>query len=246
MSREVIDDRVIAFSNVKQHWVWRLDDAAESSMTMIRTWPNQDRKVPDSLVLDDPDKDARDSPQTATNHIGHSFVVHRLRAGGRRERFSWFYCVRRHGTNREEIEGYDVRFETLLPEIPQTIGLRPGARLMGAAPTVNGIPQMYFRVGGDLLYLNDGHTPTPYQGGLPQTISSHQLAGPLVLSVGRKGNGAYFLQLDSLHHQGAHADVTVENDLPSDPLLWHRWVYTVELAQDRRLFVHRRAVKFDD
>src|SRR5262249_4468327 len=151
-----------------------------------------------------------------------SFLVHRLRSGGRPVRYSWFYRVRRHETNREEIEHYDVRLENLEPDIPQTINLKLGAKLMGGAPNTSGLLFMYFRVGGDILYLNDGRSASPYQGGLPQNISSHHLYGPLVLSVGRKASAAYFVQLDSLHHQGAHADFPLDNDLPADPLLWYQ------------------------
>ena len=242
---EVIDNRVIAFSTVKQHWVWQLEDAAKSSMTMLRTWPNHVRKHDDSIVMDD-----QNEFQTATNHITHSFLVQYPGSAShlqRAERFSWFYRVRRHdGPIREEIERYDIEFKSLDPQIPQSIRLTEGAKPIGAALDLNDIPRMYFKVGGDIWYLSDGLSANLAQGGLPRTIVSHQLAGPLILSVGSKDHDARYIQLDSLHHQNVHGVVSIENKLISDPLLWFRWLYTVELNAENRLSVYRRIVKFDD
>src|SRR5207248_597535 len=150
--------------------------------------------------------------------------------GGRRrgvEKFVWFFCVQRDdGSNFEALERYEVEFESLDAETPQAINLPSGAKPIGAAPDRNGIPQMYFRVGPEIWFQNEGPSASLYQGGLPRTIVSHHLAGPLVLSVGEKEHGARYIQLDSLHHRGEHADVAIEHKLLSDPLLWYRWLIT--------------------
>ncbi len=105
---------------------------------------------------------------------------------------------------------------------------------------------MYFSVGPEIWFQNEGATASHYQAGLPQTPVSHQVAGPLVLSVGQKDHGAHYIQLDSLRHRRGHVDVPIENRLVSDPLLWYRWLFTVELDRENHLFVKRRIVRFDN
>ena len=245
---EVVDDRVIAFSTVRQQWVWKRSDAASSEISRMKpTWPGRETAPNHSIVLDDPGEF-----QTANTQAPQAILVHHPGGGRRRgiEKFSWYFCVRRDDqTNLESSEHYEryaVEFESLNSEIPQKYIVPSGARPIGAAPARNEIRRMIFRVGPEIWCQDDSDRASLYQPGLPYTIVSHQLAGPLILSVGEKDRGTRYIQIDSLHHEAKRAEVSIPYKLLADPLLWHRWLFTIELDRAHRLLICRRLVRFEE
>jgi hypothetical protein len=239
---EMVDGRVIALATTKEQWVWKLGHAAASEVDGLRR-TSPDNRSGSEASIDLPGDDF----QGTNDGIGHSFLVSRP-GGGRGGRlpvrkFSWYYNVLRG--NVPSTEYYEVDFETLDAERPQALSLASGAEPIGPALDDNDLPKMFFRAGMSTCSHLDGPAVGQSRGGLPSTIHSVRLAGPVAVIVGRNDHGKRYILLTSLRHQSADASVTVEGELLSyHPLLWSRWLYTVERDPGGRLFVYRRPVRF--
>jgi hypothetical protein len=165
------------------------------------------------------------------------------------EHFSWFFCVQSDdATNREAVEAYDVDFDSLEATWAQPIRLPPGASPIGSAPDRDGIVQMYFRAGQEIWCQNNGTTPGPFHHGLPEAIQGLSASGPLVVTIGAEDHEGRAIGIHSLQHRGRQSVVAIEegHKLVSKPLFWFRWLYTVELDPQNRLFLYRRTVSFED
>jgi len=237
---EEVDGRVITFSTGREQWVWRLADAARSNVNAIkRTWPGDGAEGGASNVLN-----IGTAYLASTGLPRQAFLVQRAGV----ERFSWFFCVQQDDTtNPESLEWYDVDFDSLEATWAQPIGLRSGASPIGSAPNQDDIFWMYFR-DDKYIWYHDGTTAKPFHYGLPQAIVDLSAHGPLVVSVGEEGQEGRSIGIHSLHHRGSQSDVLIEkgHKLVSKPLLWFRWLYTVELDHKNRLFLYRRTVPFEN
>lgn len=238
---EVVDGRVITISTGREQWVWRLRDADRSDvLAMKKTWPRDGDGRPGATVLD-----VGEGSMIGTGLPRQSFLVPRARG----ERFSWFFRVQGDDpTIPEAIEQYDVEFETLDATLAQTVGLPSGASPIGASPDRNDTLQMYFRAGKDIWFHSDGPAASHFHRGLPQAIVDLVADGPLVVSVGEGGREERSIGIHSLHHRGSQIDVPIEGGrrlISTRPLLWSRWLYSVELDADNRLYLFRRTVSYE-
>ena len=231
---DLVENQVVTFSTPREHWAWRISDAGDSAVdALAKTWPSAQANASESVILEDQIRIPR-----------QAFLSH----GRSAERFSWFMCVRDDDPSNPEsvVKRYEVNFESLKTTFPQIIKLPPGATPIGSALNRDGIPQMYFRTGTEIWSETDGQGTNHEMDGLPRSIKSLHLDGPLVVSVGERNQGERSIQVDSLQHRGGHANVLIERTLLSDPVLWYRWLYTVELDDEDRLQAIRRTVVFDD
>lgn len=237
---DLVDDRMVAFSTAREQRVWRKEDALSLAVEkMVRAWPSPKTDPRESIILNQEDWASVRPPR-------HAFL---LPTRGARHKFSWFVCVQQDDAdNPEPVKQYDVEFDTIQPpSFPVPIGLPSGAVPIGPAPNQDGnLQQMYFRVGTEIWVWTDGLGTSRYEGGLPKDLVSLRLSGPLVVSVEEKDRGQRSIQIDSLHHRAGHVPVPVEDKLLSEqPLLWHHWLFTIELDVEGRLQAYRRTVTFE-
>ena len=143
-------------------------------------------------------------------------------------------------TGAESLQHYEVDFASLEPTFAQTVGLLPGAVPIGAAADQNDIPQMYFLARSGVWYLQGGPDANHFQDGLPPAIVGLRLHGPLLACVGEKSEGERTVQFTSLRHRGRQLEIPITGRLLSEPLLWSRWLFTVEMDRDRRISLLRR------
>lgn len=234
---ELVDDRVIVFTTPRAQRIWRIEDAIASRFDMLLTiWPNRATKQTDSIILNEHHDD-----WASVGLSSHAFLLEPGAA-----RFSCVICVEQDdSTSPVRIEEYEVDFDTLQANAPQSMGHRSGAVPIGLAPNPNKVSQMYFRVGTEIWSQTDGQGTSICLDGLPKVVVSLRLSGPLVTSVGENEEGERFIQIDSLRHRGGHAGVLVENRLLSEPLLWYHWLFTIEMDAENRLQACRRIVAFN-
>lgn len=248
--REVVADRAITLTTPKAQFVWKMADAIEMNVAedkLVRTWPGPEADPEDTIVLDD-----RGEFQTAAIASTEAMLLHEPTAEMKRRgldgQFSWFYCVRSDRAasleSAERYECYQVPLDSLRFNIPQPVQLPSGARPVGAVPDRNDIPRMIFHFGPEIWSVDEANMGRMYQGGLPSTPVSHQSAGPLILSVGEQDHRTRFVQIDSLHHPARRTEAVLGGRLVSDPLLWHRWLFTIEIDGSDRLLARRRIVQF--
>ena len=120
-----------------------------------------------------------------------------------------------------------------------------------------GIPKILFRV-GDGLFRGDGRTQRyeQFPGVLDPRVVTCQLHGPLVLMQGdHAASNRRFFRLFSLtdqtvkgetflrHEEDPDGADLAQNRIRSQPLLWSRWLFTVE-EHAGSLGVRRREVRF--
>jgi hypothetical protein len=239
---EIVAGRVVTFATEEGHWVWKLADARESKLEAIRpTWPGPQPNPNDSLVLVEKDHKRRDDPNRFQRADGYSMQATLVY----QQSFSWFYCVNRdipsEFKSEERFEHYRVDFGKLGSENPQKVTLPPGARPIGAAPYRDNMLRMIFHAGSDLQIVDQDYRVRRHEGGLPGTRISTHLAGPLIVSVGQGARDQRYVQLGSLLHN-RRIEAETGDRLRSDPLLWSRWLFTIELDPSDRLVVCRRFV----
>lgn len=247
---EEVAGRVLTFATARGHWIWDVREAAEGKVEALRqTWPGPGTPAGATIDLD-----GRADYLSPTPPPGQSFLVQ----GHHAERFSWFLPVR--GAEGEaEVHQYEVQFDTRLATSAQKVrNLPAGAVPIGPASDADNptILKTHFRSGRRVYSLRDGNTVSLHQMDVPDDVHDLRLHGPLVLIVTPSGKDERSVLIKSLHHPGAGVRVelqarpassgasAVRNKLIGAPLLWGRWLYTVELDADGRLWLLRRRLRF--
>jgi hypothetical protein len=240
---ESVPDRAVAIATSDGHWAWRRADALEGKVDQLRrTWPR--------------DPGAGTLVGNAHEEAGHEFysLRHFLlyeRGQGRSPQawspprhFTWFYKRRGHRVN--PLECYRVDCETLEPEYP--IALDPEVGTVPLGPYVHGegpnAPhrflfcsgrQLSYDAGGDLRAV-PGHGQIEDIEQCPGAI----FCDPVLIVIGQ-GQAATerALSIRSLHHPNQQMAVTLPA-IQADPLIWSRWLFTVEVGENYSLMLNRR------
>lgn len=239
---ELVDDRVLTLATYQGHWVWRKADAAAArAQELRRTWPRPGAP-PDRTIELDPHVDDRRAFRWAFREPRHGFLVHRP---GEVPRFEWVYRVRSGHEAAEWGERYEVDFTTLEVNLPAPIA----GRAADAAP-IGSVQQEYrgesfaaemlFRRGSDLLREDLDRVVHACHQHLPKSLSGLQLFDPLLVVIGRGEDRRRYLQVDSLPHPTSQYHVNDLEEIASDPVIWGRWLFTVEEDGRTGLVVRRR------
>ncbi|CAN5657686.1 hypothetical protein BH23PLA1_BH23PLA1_13940 [soil metagenome] len=228
---ELVDDRVLALATPLGHWVWRKQDAVSGHVEAIqRTWPGADNRADLEVELDE----HRENPR-AFRLPRQSFSVSRP---GESARFNWVYRVRTASEARVWVEQYSVHFETLEAILPRRMDALHQAIPIG--PTHYLVPpaaEMLYRRGQELR-----REEVTCQQFLPMSLAGIQLLDPLLLVIGvEQGDGRY-LQLHSLLHSSSQLRVDLQG-IVTDPLIWSRWLFTIEGDGGEGLVLLRRELK---
>ncbi len=230
---QLVADRFLAFATPKGHWVWKMGDAQSGQLdAMRRTWKRQDQ----SLIMNSHDENAR------SFHFEKQYIFHRTREPGL---VTWYFQVQ--GLPARRFEYYDLRVDTLERGRQGVLGDADDFVSLGALenPDDARMPQyMLFMRGGRLLIDNRG-TLQGYRNRNLINVVAHAagltFSDPLVATIVRGATGgARQLNIYSVVGGGPrHVDV---GKLVSNPLLWSRWLFTVEGMEGHGVVVRRRTL----
>ncbi len=240
--RDILESRIIAFSTRLGHWVWDLARAGAGEVTAIKdTWPR-----PPSAKYSIP-------MGQRWQAISMQWDEDRTELVG----FDWYFQAAQGdgGGGINQTYYYTVKLNGLVPNDHTVLMPTKEAVPFGVRPNPAGTPKVLFRV-GDGLYLGDGQSQryVQFPGVLDPRVVTCQLHGPLVLMQGEQAASSLrFFRLFSLTDQTAKAETFLKheedlegadlklNRIRSQPLLWSRWLFTVE-EHNGILGVRRREI----
>ena len=246
--RDILEGRFIAFSTTAGHWVWELDKAKLEDVASIKkTWP-------------------LNKPETYAIPSGKRSQAFSMRHSDDQDDllgFDWYFQASKNDEKGGLNQTYNYRVIALgLVASEHEVLLRSKEAIpFGEWTNDAGTSKILFRV-GDGLFRGDGvaHQFQEYPGVFDSQVVSLQLQGPLVLMEGQgthAGRDLRFFRMFSLTDQTVKARTNlvhqedksdsdlISHHIRSQPLLWSRWMFTVEEHQGT-LGVRRREITFQD
>jgi hypothetical protein len=229
---ESVADKVLTFATPLGHWVWRFADAKEGKVSELRrTWPRAENDA--HLVAN-----AHNSGANNFYFVRQCLTVDRPMSAQGPGKFTWYY----QKTGRpNELECYAVSCDSLEPthvtQLDREHGTIPlGMRVSGPAKALFARGQKLLQEAGLTLESLPGY-------GLIEDIEQAtglMFQDPLLAAVERgRENFERTLIVRSIHHPNRRTVVDLPS-LRSDPLIWSRWLFTIESGDDHALAIRRR------
>lgn len=237
---ELIDGRLLALTTPVGHWVWGIEDALACRTgpdRLRRTWPppGPGPNAEDRLELDPQVR----KPQELLGQ-SQAFLLRASHgpSGTAAPSFEWFYRVVNEANRTRRVECYTVGFATL--DSTPSRQVRSGATPLGPSVAFSGTPEMILLTdNGDLYRVDAADQVTFCQAGPGRDPSGIRLFDPLVLGIIANDPLPRQIRISSLRHPGHHA--TIANPaLRGDPLVWSRWLFTVETIDGDEVKIARR------
>ena len=233
---ELVGKNHVAIYSPQGHWVWRVGDAQASDCSKLKQTLDPGTR---RLLMHRHDGD----PNEFRSLRHFRFLpksAHRAATA-----FTWYY--KHEDRPYDPLWCYDVDLQTLKSTRSTPLDDRIGTVPLGDHQDSGGLRRVVFCRGKKLcvdkgLRLED----LPEQGQIEdvEQESGFVFADPLLGTLGANHSAhapsPWQLTVRSINHANWHLTV----DLPkllSDPLIWSRWLFTVELGQDRQsMLLNRR------
>ena len=234
--------QLLAFATTDGHWVWKLEAArGQRTEELVPTWKSRGG----DLIISAHDARASEF------HFARQHVFHGNRDP---QKVTWYYQVQE--TRRDEgglmraarrLDYYELNVETLTRQRGGSVGDADRTVLLGARedPHDNRMPStMLFASEGRVAKYAHGQLQAHQNRSMPRDVAHATglvFADPLVVSIWCGTNAGYRnLNIYSVAHDW-HRDVEVAN-LISNPLLWSRWLFTLEGTDDGGVAMRRRSL----
>jgi hypothetical protein len=230
---ETVGNSVVVIATPEGHWAWRLDDASAGRVDrMRRTWPTA--AAAGKLVMNRHDEDDHEF-----HALRHCLFYHSNGDGREPRRYTHYY--QRSQGAADVLECYGVDCESLEAERPTLLDSARGVMPLGPYRESDEGPRRMLFADNDYLWFEDGLRL--------ERLPRQQLAGAVANAAGVafRDPTLALVQGGNLHVRSlATRDETCPIALPeiaAEPLLWSRWVFTIERNPDDSLLLRRRELQ---
>jgi hypothetical protein len=230
---------LIAFATPLGHWVWRVADALGSNTgAVVRTWPQE--HASGRLLLDM----EWHTPQHF--HLARQVLNYSRPEHGQAGRLEWLFAV---GTNHaHELYQYAVDTQTLQPTRARNLELtsEKGALPIGVhADSVGSVALVRSQRLLRCVTATIQDWPGAAAVNVVEEFSGLIFHDPLMIILGSRelegrAEERRRVTVRSLHHPSEWVAFPLGSIL-ADPIVWARWLFTIE-RDDQRLLLCRRAL----
>jgi hypothetical protein len=228
---EVVGKSFLAIFTSKGHWVWRVEDASSSDFSaMARTLDAGE----DRLVTHQHTEKANEFRSLRHFRFFPGTLNHPVNS------FTWYYKYKHPENPIAPLRCYKVDLNTLQRDNPTLLDDSSGTIPLGVHQDAGGLRRVLF-CRGRKLCVDEGLRlqEIPEQGQIEdvELASGFLFTDPLLGVIESQSaphvDSSWQLTVRSINHPNWHLDVNL-HQLRSDPLIWSRWLFTVESGDQGR------------